>query len=196
MTALAAPSYRSLVVPALKTAGVSLLLFGLAHVLFITWAVDRTGDASLLLRLARMLFVPMGVGIPFALVAAFLGAAVWRNAAGTRLVGAPYGVALATGLLPPIALALLHGPYGDDMPSALTSATVFVMIVALPTLAGVAVAGLRAGAPLGLVAMPFAFPWTMFILGEGVEGWAIPFVASLLLIVGASGLLMRRMARG
>lgn len=189
------PRLRDLLKPAFLTAGAALLAFGVAHMAFITWAADRSEDASLALRLLVMLGAPIMVGVPFAVVATLLNVLAWRAAAGTRLASWRYGALLASALVPPVALSLVHGPYGDELPGAPAMVATFAGVFLLPALIGTAVAGWRVGPLVALAALPLVLPWTMFMLGSGVGGWVAPFVASLFLILVGSGWLMGRLSR-
>lgn len=191
------PSYRWVLKPAFLTTAACLVAFGLAHVAFITWvptASQLAGEPQppLAQRLLVMFAAPVLVGIPFALIAALAGAAAYRQGSGTRLSEWRYGAVAATALLPPAALATVHGPYGDAVPGGLGFALLFGAMLALPAALGVLLAGPR-GALVALAVVPFALPWTMFLLGVGLVGWVVPFFGSLVVIVTTSGWLMGKL---
>lgn len=94
------PPYRALLRSALLTAGASLLALGIAHMAFITWAADRSEDASLLLRLGRMLGAPMLVGAIPAAIAGAIGAYAWQRTWGTPLARSAWGLLVGAAALP------------------------------------------------------------------------------------------------
>lgn len=193
------PRLRALWKPAFLTAGACLLAFGLAHAAFITWVPSPSQDGEapppVALRLLVMLVAPMAIGIPFAAISALLHAIAWRAVHGTPLASWRYGLALASGFVPPVALSIVHGPYGDATPSGLSFGMLAVAMVALPALVGFTIARKPAGTMLGLFGLALTIPWTGFLMGTGVTGWVVPFVVSLFLILLGAGGLMERFSR-
>ncbi|HVM45704.1 MAG TPA: hypothetical protein VM582_07185 [Candidatus Thermoplasmatota archaeon] len=186
------PRYRSLAKPALLAAGASLLAFGLAHAAFITWAVDRSEDASLLLRLGIMLGAPILVGAVPSLATALAGAYAWRATWGTRLASPLWGLAMTSALLPALLLNLVHGPTGDSPPAWMLP-VVLGGVLALPALVGVALARSARGLLAGAATLPVGAMLSMFIQAEAFSGWVLPFVVATVAILGASGWLMARL---
>ncbi len=179
---------------AFLTAFCALLAFGIAHAAFITWAVpDRSQDSSLFARLVQMLVSPMIVGAPFALFAAVLNAFAWRAAMGTVLRSWRYGALLASGFVPAIIVALVHGGFGDETAPGFAFPLLISAMFLVPAVIGTVVANIRVGPLIALAGLPFLVPWGAFVLASGISGWIAPFVASILIILIASGCLMERL---
>ncbi len=178
--------------PAFLTTLVALAAFGASHAAFITWAVDRSQDASLALLLVQMFAAPVLIGIPFAIIAALANAATWRLTSGTPLRSWRYGAVLASALAAPVTLSLLHGPFGDDSPAPQDLVFGLGGMVVLPAIFGAWVARSPRGAMVALAAVPLALPWSFFLLGSGMVGWVVPFVVSLFMILVGGGWLMSR----
>lgn len=187
-----APRYRTLARAALLTAGVSLLAFGLAHMSFITWTVDRSEDPSLLLRLGLMLGAPMMVGAIPSLLAAAIGAYAWKATWGTPLASWRWGPVLATALLPAILVNLAVGPSGDT-PAPWAMPVILGGVVLVPATIGAWVARSPWGFATGAAALPVGATLSMFIQAEPLSGWVLPFVIAMLLIFSSSGWLMARL---
>lgn len=187
------PRFRTLAKPALFTAGLSLVAFGLAHVAFITWVVDRSEDPSLALRLGLMFAAPILVGAAPAAVSALLGAATWRAAWGTPLASARgWGVVMASALLPALALNLGVGPSGDS-PAPWTIPVILVGVFLVPAMLGAWLSRSVRGLGAGAAALPVGATLSLFIQAEPLGGWVLPFVVSMFAIFLASGWLMARM---
>lgn len=183
--------YRDLLRPSFLTVATTLALFGVTHMLFITWVADRSDDPSLAARLALMLFAPVFVGVPFAFAEALVGAAAWRaTRASGRLRSWRYGAALSLSLLPPVG-AWAAGSVPD---SGLVTLALVGGGALLALAAGAWAGGARGGALLGLAALPFVGPWTGFLLGAPRSAWVALFVASWFALLALAGALMERWA--
>lgn len=195
---MSAPRYRDVVKPALLTGALSLLAFGLAHVAFITWVPSPPQDGAapppLALRMLVMLVAPIALGALFAIAASLLAAGAWTFARGERLRSARLGIALAAALVPPVALSLVHGPYGEETPTAAQVGLVMAAIFLGPASLAAHWGGPRAGLSAGAAGLVLVAPWTLFLMPSGLVGWVIPFVVSLFAILLTSGLLMARLS--
>lgn len=189
-------TYRRSLKAALLTAGASLFVFGVAHMAFITWVVDRSEDPSLLLRLGMMLGAPLAIGAVPSLLAAGIGAYAWKATWGTPLATWRWGLVFASALVPAILVNLVAGPSGDA-PAPWALPVILGGVVLVPAVLGVWVARSPWGLLAGAAALPVGAMLSMFIQAEPLRGWVLPFVASILIIFALSGALMARLlARG